>query len=113
MVYCDDTCVLGVLGPTQYTRMKNVADATEIDYIFLFACGVYVCVCVCVCACACVCVCVRACVRCMYLCTIQYLYKVLVHIGTYVHMYKVLVYYCVCTTTTSMYKWIFPTIEYK
>ena len=49
MVYCDDTCVLGVLDRTQYTHMKYVAGASEMDESV---------VCVCACMCMNVCVCV-------------------------------------------------------
>ena len=31
MVYCNDTCVLGVLDLAQYTHMKYIADATEMN----------------------------------------------------------------------------------
>ena len=55
MVYCDDTCVRGVLNLVQYTHIKYVAGASEIDESA--ACVAKFCVRALV-----VCVCVRACV---------------------------------------------------
>ena len=51
-MYCDDTCVLGVLDLAQYTHMKQVAAASESNESVVYVCvvcvRVYECVCVCV-----------------------------------------------------------------
>ena len=60
MVYCDDTCVLGVLGLAQYTHMKYVVDATEMNVSVVRVC-MYMCVSVCVSVTVCVYLCIYIC----------------------------------------------------